>query len=98
MGIQTILVIGKYTIVNSNRLHAGSWVLGYGHHRGDEAVEISNKNNKGRKEAEARKRKRANEKTKKFDDNVKRVLTESRSEEWTTQEDCRVDDLNVMVR
>jgi hypothetical protein len=48
-------------IANSKTLHAGSWVLGYGHHLGDEAVEISNKNNKERKEAEVR---NGNEQTK----------------------------------
>jgi hypothetical protein len=85
-------------IADSKTLHAGSWVLGYGHHLGDEDVEISSKNNKERKEAEVRKRKREKEKKKKFDDDVKRVLTESRPEEWTTQEDCRVGDLKVVVR
>jgi hypothetical protein len=75
-------------ITDSKTIHAGSWVLGHGHHLGDEAVEISNKNNKERKDAAVRKWKRANEKTKKFDDYAKRVLTESSPEEWASQEDC----------
>jgi hypothetical protein len=68
-------------ITNNKTLHAGSWVLGYGHHLGPEAVEISNRNNKNRKEAELGKGKRAQEKNNKFDEEVKRVRTESPPEE-----------------
>jgi hypothetical protein len=62
----------------SRTLHAGSWVLlGYGHRLGSDDVAISNRNNKNRNEAEIGKRKRAHEKSKKFYDHFKRVLTES---------------------
>jgi hypothetical protein len=82
----------------SRNLHAGSWVLGYGHHLGPEAVAISNRNNKNIKEAELRKIKRAHKKSKKFDDDVKRVLTESSPYKWKTQEVCQLDNLKAMVR
>jgi hypothetical protein len=85
-------------ITNSKTLYIGSWVIGYGHHLGDDAVEISNNNNKERKEDEVQTRKRANEKIKKFDDDVKRVLTEPPPEKWTSQGYFLVDDLNATVR
>jgi hypothetical protein len=79
-------------------LHVGSWMLGYGHHCGPEAVEISNRDNKNRKEAELGKRKRAHEKSKKFDKEVNRVRTESPPEERKTPEDLPVEALKVVVK
>jgi hypothetical protein len=73
------------------------WVLGYGHHFGPEAVEISNRNNKNRKEAELGKRKRAHKKSNKFEEEVKRVRTESPPEEWKTPEDCSLEKSKVVV-
>jgi hypothetical protein len=86
----------KYYTQNS--VVAGSWVLGYSHHIGPEAVVISNRNNKNRKEDDLGKRKRAHKKSKKFEDDVKQVLAESSPNEWKTQEDYRVDNIKVMVR
>jgi hypothetical protein len=54
-------------------------------------------NSKMRKQEELGKHKRAHEKSKQFDDEVKRVLTESRPEEWTAHKVCRVDDLKLLV-
>jgi hypothetical protein len=76
----------RFRISDSKTFHAGSWDLGYGHHLGPEAVEISNKKNKNRKEDELEKRNRAHEKSKKIDDEVKRVCTKSPPEEWKTPE------------
>jgi hypothetical protein len=73
-------------ITDIKTLHDGAWVLGYDHHLGPEAVEISKRNSKLRKDEELGKRKRVHEKTKKFDDDVKRVLNESSPEEWASQE------------
>jgi hypothetical protein len=50
-----------------------------------------------RKDEELVKCKRAHEKSTKFNYEVKRVITKSRPEEWTTQEECQVYDLKVMV-
>jgi hypothetical protein len=58
---------------------------------------FSNRNSKMRKEEELGKHKREHEKSKKFDDEVKRVLTESQPEECPAQEDCCVDDLKLLV-
>jgi hypothetical protein len=63
-------------ITNSKTLNTGFWVLGYVHHLGTEAVEISNRKNKNEKVAELGKLKQANENSKQFDDEVKRVCTE----------------------
>jgi hypothetical protein len=53
---------------------------------------------KNRKEAELEKRKRAHEKSNKFYKEVKRVRTELPPEEWKTPEDCRVENLKVIVK